>query len=139
MGFTIAQGIKGVEDALDFLIAGRDVVMRNIIQREGLGERADMVRPLIPLQRFGNGVRTGCDARVPIRREGLRVALSSDDRTENAPPRHACHITHHVVQVKMHVIQRLAHVLHMFDRHLEQIVSMAEETAELADVLRRTT
>jgi len=26
----------------------------------------------------------------------------------------------------------------MFDRHLDEIVSMAEETAELADVLRRT-
>ena len=36
------------------------------------------------------------------------------------------------------MVQRLVHVLNMFDRHLDQIVTMAEETAELADVLRRT-
>ena len=68
MGFKVDQGSKGVEDALDFLIAGRDVLMRKILQRAGLGEREDMFRPLIPLQRFGNGVRTGFDAIVPILR-----------------------------------------------------------------------
>ena len=64
----IDEGRKGVEDALNFLIAGRDLLMRKIIQREGLGEREDMFRPLIPLQRFGNGVWTGFDAIVAILR-----------------------------------------------------------------------
>ena len=45
--------------------------------------------------------------------------------------------TNDVVQVEIHLIQRLLHVLNMLDRHLDEIVSMAEETAELADVLRR--
>jgi len=138
VGFKIDQGIQCAEDALNFLIAGRDVLMCKIIQREGLGEREDMFRPVIPLQRFGNGVRTGCDAIVAILRSGTRVARSRDDRAENAHPRHACHITNNVVQVQIHLIQRLLHVLNMFDRHPDQIVSMAEETAELADVLRRT-
>ena len=137
VSFKIDQGIQGAEDALNVLITGRDVLMRTIIQREGLGEREDLFRPVISLQRFGHGVRTGCDARVPILRSGMRVALSSDDRAENAHPRHACHITHHVVQVEMHLIQRLLHVLNMLDRHLEEILPMAEETAEPANVLRR--
>ena len=68
MGFKIDQGIQCAEDALNFLIAGRDLLMRKIIQREGLGEREDMFRPVISLQRFGNGVRTGFDAIVPILR-----------------------------------------------------------------------
>jgi len=38
----------------------------------------------------------------------------------------------------MHLIQRLLHVLNVFDGPLDQIVAMAEETAELADGLRRS-
>ena len=138
VGVKIDEGRKGAEDTRDFLITGRDVLLGKIIERQGLCEREDLCRPIIPLERFGNGVRTGFDAIVPILRSGPRVALSSDDRAENAQTRHACHITNNVVQVQMHLIQRLVHVLNMFDRHLEQIVAMAEETAELADVLRRT-
>ena len=68
MGVKIDEGRKGVEDTLDFLITGRDVLLGKIRERQGLCERADMCRPIIPLERFGNGVRTGCDALVPILR-----------------------------------------------------------------------
>ena len=37
----------------------------------------------------------------------------------------------------MHLIQRLLHMLHMLHGHPEQIFPMAEQTAELAHVLRR--
>jgi hypothetical protein len=68
----------------------------------------------------------------------MGVALASDDRAENTHARHACHITHHVMQVKIHLIQGLLHMLNMLDHHLEQIVAMAEETPELTNVLGRT-
>jgi hypothetical protein len=59
MGFGVDQGIKGVKDPLDFLITGRDLLVRKIIQRKGLGECEDMFGAVIPLQRFGNGVHAG--------------------------------------------------------------------------------
>jgi hypothetical protein len=39
--------------------------------------------------------------------------------------------------MEIHLIQRLLHMLTMLDRHVDQIVSMAEETTELAEGLRR--
>jgi hypothetical protein len=42
VGFRINQGRKGVQDALNFLIAGRDLLLGTIIEGEGLGEREDM-------------------------------------------------------------------------------------------------
>lgn len=137
MGVKIDQGVTGAQDARDFLIASRDLLLSKIIEREGLGAREDMCRPVIPLERFGNGVLIRFDAIVPRRGSGLRIAFSRHNCTDNAHPRHTRHITHDVVQVEIHLIQRLLHVLNMFDRHLDEIVSMAEETAELADVLRR--
>jgi hypothetical protein len=97
VGVKIDQGIKGAEDALKFLIAGRDLLLGKIIEREGLGEREDMFRPVIPLQRFGKGVRTGFDAIVSLVCEGPRVALPSDNRTENAHASHPGKITNNVV------------------------------------------
>jgi hypothetical protein len=67
MVFRIDQGVKGAQDALNFLIAGRDLLMGKVIEREGWGEREDLFRPVIPLQRFGNGVLSGLNALVSIR------------------------------------------------------------------------
>ena len=138
-GFVgIDQGRKGAEDALDCLSAGRARLLGKIRACEGLGAREDLCRPVISLQRFGHGCWTGWDARVPRRRSGARSALPSDHSAEKAPARHACHIAHPVVEREMHVIQRLVHGLNRFDRHRDQRLPMAEETAAPADVLRRT-
>jgi hypothetical protein len=66
MVFRIDEGVKGGEDALNFLIAGRDLLLSKVIEREGWGEREDMFRPVIPLQRFGNGVLSGFNTIVSI-------------------------------------------------------------------------
>ena len=105
MSFKIDQGIQGAEDALHFLIAGRDVLMRIIIQREGLGECEDMFGTVITLQDFGNDVGTGCEARVPRRGAGLRVALPRYESTENAQARHPGKSTPDMGQVEMHLSQ----------------------------------
>jgi hypothetical protein len=114
------------------------VLLGKIIEGQGWGERADLGRSLSPLERLDHGVRPGVAALVSLRREGPRVALASNERAETAQAGPACHSTQHVVQGPMHVVQRLVQGLHRFDRHRAQIVAMAEETAELADVLRRT-
>jgi len=137
MVHRIDEGVKGVEDALNFLITGRDLVLGTIIELEGLGEGENMFGPVIPLQRFGNGVLARFNAIVAILGSGLRIAFPRDNSADNAYPRHAGHITHHVVQVEMHLIQRLVHVLNVLDRHLDQMLPMAEETTEPANVLRR--
>jgi hypothetical protein len=62
MGGRIDEGRKRAEDALDFLIAFGDVLLGKVIERERLGEREEMFRPIIPLERFGNGLWTGFDA-----------------------------------------------------------------------------
>ena len=62
----IDLGIQGSEDAFDFLIAGRNLLLGKIIECKGLGEREDMLRSIIPLERFDNAVRTGFDTRVSI-------------------------------------------------------------------------
>ena len=62
----IDLGIQGAEDALDFLSAGRDLLLGKVRECEGLCEREDMFGPVIPLQRFGNGVCTGFNPIVPI-------------------------------------------------------------------------
>src|SRR5438093_9425014 len=138
MGCRIDQGFKRAEDALDFLLAVGDVLLGKVIEGQRLGEREKMFRPVIALERFGNGLWTGCDAVVPILREGMGVALASDDRAEKTHARHAGHITHHVMQVKIHLIQGLLHMLNMLDYHPEQMVAMAEATPELTNVLGRT-
>src|SRR2546430_16862200 len=42
-----------------------------------------------------------------------------------------------MVQMEIHLIQRLLHMLNMLHGHPDQIFPMAEQTAELANVLRR--
>jgi hypothetical protein len=133
----IDQGVKGAQAARNFLIAGRDLLLGKVREREGLGARAALCRPVIPLQRFGHGVLSGLHARVSRRGAGLRIAFSRHNRAENTPPRHAGHLTAHLVQVEVHLVQRRVHGLHRLERHLEQMLPMAEETAALAPVLRR--
>ena len=67
MLLRIDEGIKGVEDALDFLIAGRNVLLGEIIERKGLGKCEDMFGAVIPLEGLGNSVLAGLNAIVPIR------------------------------------------------------------------------
>jgi hypothetical protein len=134
---TSDHGRTGAEDARHCLIAGGEVRRGTSRALEGVWEGADLCRPVIPLQRCGHGVRTGCATRVPRRRAGLRVTLPSDQSAEQTPPRHACPITKNVVPVAMHVLQRLVPGLPRRDRPLEEMVSLAEETAALAEGLRR--
>lgn len=134
----IDERLKGVEDALNVLIAGCDVLLGTIIALEGLGECKHMFGAVIARQRFRNGIRARLHARVAVLGEGPRRAFPRDNSADNAQPRHAGHITHHVVQMEMHLLQGLLPVLHVLDRHLKQIVAMAEETATPAQVLRRT-
>jgi len=134
VGIKINQGRKGAEDTFDFLSAGRNLLLGKSIERQGLVERADMCRAISPLERVDHGVRTGCEAIVSLLGEGPRVAFSSDYRAEHAQTCHAGHSTHHVVQGQIPLGQRLGHGLNMFDRPLDPMVSMAEATAELADV-----
>ena len=84
MFIGIDQGIKGAEDALNFLIAGGNLRVRKIVQCKGLREREDMFGPVISLQRFGNGVLTGFNAIITLRGSGVRIALPSHNRAENA-------------------------------------------------------
>ena len=84
MGIKSNQGRKGAEDTFDFLLAGRNVLLGTLRECKGLGERADRLRSLLPLERFAHDVRTGCDAIVSIRCEGPRVALASNARAEHA-------------------------------------------------------
>ena len=85
MGVTSDQGSKGAKDALHFLIAGRDLLLGTIRERAGLGEREDMCRPLIPLQRF---VVSGLE----VMRGSIRCEVAgrapSDKRTEKAQASH---------------------------------------------------
>lgn len=136
--FRIDQGIKGAEDTLDFLIAVGHLLLGKIVELQRLCQRADMFGPVIPRQRFGTGSLPGLNTLVTRRRQGPRVALASHNRADHAHPRHACHLTHHVVQVEMHLVERLWHMLHMLHRHLEQTGTMAHQTPELTEGRRRT-
>jgi hypothetical protein len=97
-----------------------------------------MFGPVIPLQRFGNGVLAGFNAIITVGGSSVWSAFPSHQRAENAQASHSGTITDNVVQMKIHLIQRLLHVLNVCDGPLDQIVAMAEETAELADGLRRS-
>lgn len=105
MLLRIDEGIEGGEDALNFLIAGRDGLLGQIIEREGLGAGEHMFGAVIPLQRFGNGLLARWNAVVSILGSGLRIAFPRDNGAENPHPRHASHLTNHVVQMEIHLIQ----------------------------------
>ena len=101
----IDQGIEGTEDARNFLSAGRHVLRGKVRECKRLGECEDMFGAVITLQGFGNGVGTGCEARVPRRGAGLRVALPRYESTENAQARHPGKSTPDMGQVEMHLSQ----------------------------------
>ena len=134
----IDEGSADAEAALDVLLAVGEVLRGTVRQRARLGERAALCRAVIPLQRCGHGVLSGLNARVTRRRPALRSTFSRHHGAEKTPAGAPGHLTHHVVQVERHVLQRLWHGLHRLDGHRDQMVSMAEETAEPAHVLRRT-
>ena len=113
----IDEGRKGGEDALDCLIAGRDLLLGKVIEGEGWGEGADMFRPVVPLQRFGNGVLTGFNAIVPLRGEGTRVAFPSHNRSHNAPPRHPGHITNTTLLLSDFSALNVPRIVHLDHRN----------------------
>ena len=71
LGGRIDAGRTRAEDALDCLIAVGEVLLGKVSERQRWGTRAKMCRPVIPRERFGHGLGTGCDAVVPRRRSGM--------------------------------------------------------------------
>ncbi len=71
LGGRIDAGRTRAEDALDCLIAVGEVLLGKVRERQRWGTRAKMCRPVIPRERFGHGLGTGCDAVVPRRRSGM--------------------------------------------------------------------
>ncbi len=137
VGVKLDQGIKGAEAARNVWIAGRALRLGTIRARAGWGEREDLCRPVIPRQRLGTRVRTGCAASVSLRCEGPRVALPSDPRTEQAQASHPGKSPKNVVEMARHGLERLWPRRPRLDRSLDPMVPMAEETPELAEGRRR--
>ena len=87
---------------LDVLSAERAWLLGKIRECKGWGEGENRCSAVIALQRLGQGILAGLNARVPLQGEGPRIAFSSHHGVDHAQARHAGNITHHVVQVAMH-------------------------------------
>jgi hypothetical protein len=134
----IDQGIEGTEDARTFLRAGRHWLLGKGIECKRWGECEALCGAVSTLQGCGHGVCTGCEARVPLRGEGLRGALPRYASTDNAQARHPGQSTPDMGQVEMHLIQGLLPRLHMLPRHPDQMLPVTAEPAEPAHGFRRT-
>ena len=138
-GGRIDAGRTRAEDARDGLRAVGDVLRGKGLERQRVCQRAKRGRPVIPRERLGQRFWPGFAAGGPRLREGMGLALASDDRAAQTHARHAGHSTQNVRQRPRHLLQGLLPRLPRLAPPLAQRVSMAEATTALTPLLGRTT
>ncbi len=120
---------------LDIALGHELLVVAVGVQR--LSERKDMLRPVIAPERLCDGLRCRVDAPVAQRGERRGVTFAGENRVDDRESGHPGDVADHVMQLQIHLVQRLLHALDMRRGRLDQALTMPEQRAQTADVLRR--
>jgi len=131
-------GRKGGVAFFDFDIAGLELLPEKVVRFQGLLEGKDMLGPISALERLGDVVLAVGAVGIAMCRQLVWVTLAGDDVAQDEQPRHAGDVADDVGQLEIHLLQRLLHVLNLTGAALDQVVAMARQGAQGADVFGGT-
>jgi hypothetical protein len=106
----IDLGRERPEVRLDLRIARLDQSLGMPIALQRLTQGEEVLRPVVPHQGLGDGLRRGLDAVVPVAGEHRRVPLPREDRVEDGQTRDAGNVAEHMVQLEVHLGESLLQV-----------------------------
>ena len=104
----------------DLTITVGDQLLVVAIGVHGLSQGKQVLRPIVPHQRFGNDCLAGLNPLVAQPGQFERIPFSFQDGIHDRQTSLACDIADHVVQLQVHLIQRLLHMIDMGRGHLHQ-------------------
>ena len=108
-----ARCAKVLQRALDGLITLPDGLLVSVVELQRLGEREDVLFPIVAGQRVPDRLDARLAAGVAVLGQLHRVAVARDNRAHDAHPRLARDVGHDVMKLDVHLHQGLLHVLNV--------------------------
>ena len=129
-----ATDAQSLQHRFDPLVAGRRLVLVDIVQFQCLLQREDVLGAVVAGQRLLDCLSTGVAALVAQARQHVGVTLAGDDCADDAQAGHARDVRDDVMELQVHLCQRLLHVLDMGGRILEQPLALTQVCSQLGDL-----
>jgi hypothetical protein len=129
--------LQSLQDGFDPRIAFRDLLLVEIVQVQGLSQGEDVLFPVVADQGLANRLDRGVAPAVPIRGQGVRVALARHECPDDAHPGRPGDVRDDVVDLQVHLGQRLLHVLDVRGRVIQQALALPQVRPQLGDLALR--
>ena len=132
----LGQGLPGghvLQQGVDRVIAGADLVLVAVVELEVLSQHKDMFAAVVPGEGRGDLLFGGAAARVAMGGQGLRVRHTAGDVADDLHPGEARDVGQHVVELDVHLDQRLLYPSDVRPGALHQRLSVSEVGAQRGD------
>ena len=132
-----AGRLQALQHSRDALVAGGHLGLVDLIQLQRLGQGEDVLLPVVADQRRAQGRERGLAAPVAQGGQAVRIALAGDNGPDDAQPRLAGDVSHHVLELQVHLDQRLLHVLDVGGGGFQEALALAQIRAQGGDLALR--
>ena len=125
------------EALLEDAVAGGELLLEEVVGFEGLLEGKHMFLAVGPFEGPGDVLLARLDTSVPQASQGVAVALTGDDRAQDAHAGLARQVADRLVQLHVHLLERLVHELDLPRAGLDDPLAVPPVRAQGGDVLGR--
>ena len=108
-----------------------------LVELKALSEREEMFLPVVPLQRFGNGLDAALDTRVSHLSELKGIAFTIEDGTNDPHAGGSGDIADDFVQLDVHLGEGFLHVLDVGAGVEDESIPLPPVTAQHTDIVFR--
>ena len=131
----VDPALETLEHAFDFDIAGGDQLLAITPGVEALAQREEMFAPVIAHEAARNRVGGGFDPPISKARQLVWIALALQNGIDDPQSRDARDVCNHVVDLDIHLRERLLNMLDVLGTGLHDVLTVAQQTADGADLL----
>ena len=132
------DGIERLHHGFDPDVAGGDFLLIRVVERHRLLQNEQMFSAIMARQRLLDRFHAGMTAFVAHRRQHGRVALSGDDRAENAHAGCSRDVGHDMVKLEIHLRHGLLHMLDLGSCGVEKPFPLAQISAKFRNLALRS-
>jgi hypothetical protein len=118
----VGRGRGGLEQRQrggDALVAGGDLRLIGIVERDRLRQGEPLFRPVVALQRWGDLLNGAPATPVTAVRQHPRIVRPGEDGTDDRHPGLTGEVRYYLRQLQIHRRQRLLQVLHVLGGIIE--------------------
>src|SRR6266850_3955155 len=136
-GGTVVFGVERLDALLNLLITVGNELLVVAVGGQRLLKCEDVFGAVVADEALSNGFNGSFDPVIAQFSQLFGIGYPRDDGVDDGQSRNSGDIADDMVNLKIHLVQRLMHMLHMHASHLDEVLAVPHQGANLANGVAR--